>query len=83
MGPHRIPGAGACPGTRVVSQVPAHRIGGVIERLARAHSDGCDIRAVGRQIAAELGETDEQGLTAAQRRVLQSAEGDPSPYTAS
>ena len=53
-------GAGACPGTRVVSQVPAHRIGGVIERLARAHSDGCDIRAVGRQIAAELGETDEQ-----------------------
>ena len=32
---------------------------------------------------ARFGETDEQGLTAAQRRVMQSAEGDPSPYTAS
>src|SRR5437763_4264751 len=32
---------------------------------------------------ARFGETDEQGRTAAQRRVLQSAEGDPSPYTAS
>ena len=31
---------------------------------------------------ARFGETDEQGLTAAQRRVMQS-EGDPSPYTAS
>ena len=31
---------------------------------------------------ARFGETDEQGLTAAQRRVRQS-EGDPSPYTAS
>ncbi len=32
---------------------------------------------------ARFGETDEQGLTAAQRRVMQSADGDPSPYTAS
>jgi drug/metabolite transporter (DMT)-like permease len=32
---------------------------------------------------ARFGETDEQGLTAAQRRVMQSAETDPSPYTAS
>jgi hypothetical protein len=32
---------------------------------------------------ARFAETDEQGLTAAQRRVMQSAEGDPSPYTAS
>jgi hypothetical protein len=31
---------------------------------------------------ARFGETDEQGLTAAQRRVMQ-AEGDPSAYTAS
>ena len=31
---------------------------------------------------ARFGETDEQGLTAAQRRVRQSAEADPSPYTA-
>jgi hypothetical protein len=31
---------------------------------------------------ARFGETDEQGLTAAQRRVRQ-AEADPSPYTAS
>jgi hypothetical protein len=32
---------------------------------------------------ARFAETDEQGLTAAQRRVMQPAEGDPSPYTAS
>ena len=32
---------------------------------------------------ARFGETDEQGLTAAQRRVRQAAEADPSPYTAS
>jgi drug/metabolite transporter (DMT)-like permease len=32
---------------------------------------------------ARFGETDEQGLTEAQRRVMQSAESDPSPYTAS
>jgi drug/metabolite transporter (DMT)-like permease len=31
---------------------------------------------------ARFGETDEQGLTAAQRRVRQAAEADPSPYTA-
>ena len=32
---------------------------------------------------ARFGETDEQGLTAAQRRMRQAAEADPSPYTAS
>jgi len=32
---------------------------------------------------ARFGETQEQGLTAAQHGVRQSAEGDPSPYTAS
>ena len=32
---------------------------------------------------ARFGETDEQGLTAAQRRVRQAAEADPRPYTAS
>jgi drug/metabolite transporter (DMT)-like permease len=32
---------------------------------------------------ARFGETDEQGLTAAQRRVRQAAEREPSPYTAS
>jgi drug/metabolite transporter (DMT)-like permease len=31
---------------------------------------------------ARFGETDEQGLTAAQRRVRQAAEAEPSPYTA-
>src|SRR5215468_3896068 len=31
---------------------------------------------------ARFGETDEQGLTAAQRRMRQAAEADPSPYTA-
>jgi drug/metabolite transporter (DMT)-like permease len=31
---------------------------------------------------ARFGETDEQGLTATQRRVRQAAEADPSPYTA-
>jgi hypothetical protein len=30
---------------------------------------------------ARFGETDEQGLTAAQRRVRQAAEGEPSPHT--
>jgi hypothetical protein len=34
-------------------------------------------------VLARFGETDEQGLTEAQRRVMQPAEGDPSPYTAS
>jgi hypothetical protein len=32
---------------------------------------------------ARFGETDEQGLTAAQRRVMQSADTKPSPHTAS
>ena len=34
-------------------------------------------------VLARFGETDEQGLTEAQRRVMQPAEVDPSPYTAS
>src|SRR5205807_989723 len=31
-------GVGACAGTRVLSDVPAHRIGDVLERLAQAHA---------------------------------------------
>jgi ferredoxin-nitrite reductase len=39
-------------GVRVLSDVPADRIGHVIERLARIHSDGGDLEAAGLALAA-------------------------------
>jgi ferredoxin-nitrite reductase len=53
-------GVGACAATRVVSQVPADRIGEVVERLARAHASGHNLREAGRLIAADLGQADAQ-----------------------
>jgi ferredoxin-nitrite reductase len=51
---------GARAGARVLSQIPADRIGSVIEALARAHAERRDLAAAARPIAAEMGQAPEQ-----------------------
>lgn len=49
-------GIAARPGTPLLDKVPATAIGGVIERLARAHAAGRDLVQAGQELAAELGQ---------------------------
>lgn len=49
-------GPAARPAVPVISAVPATEVGDVVERLAKAHTEGQDLVEVGHEIAAELGQ---------------------------
>ncbi|HEY8477474.1 MAG TPA: ferredoxin--nitrite reductase [Chloroflexota bacterium] len=54
-------GRAARPATPVLSQVPAALVGDVVERLAHAHAAGADLVETGRRLAADLGQTGDEG----------------------
>ncbi|MPZ14203.1 MAG: ferredoxin--nitrite reductase [Chloroflexi bacterium] len=52
-------GIGARAGVKVLEQVPAGQISGVVERLAAAHGAGRDLVSTGQQLAVELAGAEE------------------------
>jgi ferredoxin-nitrite reductase len=53
-------GCGARAGVRVLSQIPAERIGSVVEELSRAHAERRDLTAAAHRIAAGMGKAPEE-----------------------